>query len=109
MVEAQGARALTATGTKIWHDVGRRGRKDWAFQGDLTKAPEAMTAYTISFLRKCGASSPTTVITDRLVGDGITQRLDWGSSADVYDAKRAALFQINKSVSALDNIDLSAC
>lgn len=108
MLEAQGARALTTTGTKIWHDVGRRGRKDWAFRGDLTKAPGAMTAYTISFLKKCRASSPTIVITDRLVGDGVTQRLDWGKSADVYNAKQAVLFQINKSVSALDNIDLSA-
>ncbi|KKY37576.1 hypothetical protein UCDDA912_g02466 [Diaporthe ampelina] len=57
-----------------------------------------MTVYTISFLRKCRASSPTIAITDRLVGDGITQRLDWGSSADVYNAKHAALFQINKSL-----------
>lgn len=108
MLEAQGAAALIATGTKIWNDVGRRGRKDWSFQGDLIKNPEAMAAYTWSFLRKCRASPPTIVITDRIVGDGMTQRLDWGSSEDVYNAKRAAMFRILKLVSALRNVELSA-
>lgn len=108
MLEAHGASALIATGTKIWHDVGRRGRKNWAFQGDLTKTPDAMGPYTSSYLRKLRASSPTIIISDRLVGDGATVRLAWGSSADVYNAKQAVLFQLNKSVSALDNINLSA-
>lgn len=108
MLEAQNAKALTATGTKIWYDVGRRGRKGWAFQDDLTKTPGAMAAYTTSFLRKCRASSPTIVITDRLFGDGVTQRLAWGTNANIYNAKQAALFQINKSVSALDKL-ISIC
>ncbi|KAK5993042.1 hypothetical protein PT974_06469 [Cladobotryum mycophilum] len=49
------------------------------------------------FLMACRRSPPSLVVSDRVLGEGVTQRVDWPRN-DPYDPKWGALFRLNKKV-----------
>ncbi|KPM38673.1 hypothetical protein AK830_g7871 [Neonectria ditissima] len=102
----RGNDALLSTGNGIWNVFGRRQRRTTIFQGDESTMP----AFVNKFLAKCRADPPTIIVSDRITGEGLAERVDWqnvhGAKEDVYSAKWAALFRLNKTV--INNAILAA-
>ncbi|EWG48984.1 hypothetical protein FVEG_08616 [Fusarium verticillioides 7600] len=67
-------------------------------QTDLNEARR----FVDTFLAKCRAKPPNIIISDRITGEGLAQRVDWpsilGSQIGDYNPKWAAMFRLNKAV-----------
>jgi hypothetical protein len=85
-----------------WRASDRRAQKTFIpksnFQTDLNEARR----FVDTFLAKCRAEPPNIIISDRITGEGLAQRVDWpsilGSQIGDYNLKWAAMFRLNKTV-----------
>ncbi|KAK7429163.1 hypothetical protein QQZ08_004378 [Neonectria magnoliae] len=97
----RGRQALETTGTAVWRGSTVRERRDWIFQGGVSEMPQ----FVARFLTLCRYDPPNIIVSDRLTGEGLTQRVDWLNEVDGglngYTPKFAALFRLNKTV--IDN------
>ena len=95
----EGTRALARVGRDVYNEIGRRARRNIFFQGDLGRHPQLMDEFASGFIARCRADPPNIIVSDRLYGEGLTQRLNWRAISDDYSAKWGALYRINKVVS----------
>ena len=74
---SRGRQALVTVGTNSWVAFGRRQRKGIILQGDVAKNPRIMNQFVDAFINKCRADPPNVIVSSRLTGEGVTQRLAW--------------------------------
>ncbi|KAF4472494.1 hypothetical protein FALBO_619 [Fusarium albosuccineum] len=93
---------LITTGTEIWTSYSRRQRRRVIIQGDVSRDDTIMPRFVDRFLDKCRADPPNIIVSDRLRGEGLVERVDWpaylGDQEANYNPKWAALFRLNKHV-----------
>ncbi|TVY68100.1 hypothetical protein Focb16_v002492 [Fusarium oxysporum f. sp. cubense] len=103
MLESRrGREALVMLISDAWRASDRRAQKTFIpksnFQTDLNEARR----FVDTFLAKCRAEPPNIIISDRITGEGLAQRVDWrsilGSQIGDYNPKWAAMFRLNKTV-----------
>lgn len=100
LLETPEARAsLKQTGISICTAWGRRGSRGLAFKGDVGTNPASMVEAVDDFLAKLRSSPPNIIVSTRVTGEGLTQRLPWlALVGENYDPKYAAVFRLNKTV-----------
>lgn len=103
MLESRrGSEALVTLISDAWRASDRRARKTFVPQGNLQTDLSEARQFVNTFLSKCRAEPPNIIISDRITGEGLAQRLDWpsmlGAKISDYNPKWAALFRINKTV-----------
>ncbi|KAJ0124721.1 hypothetical protein J7T55_006062 [Diaporthe amygdali] len=103
---SRGRYVLSNIGVEECESWGPRAAKSLVFKQNPKANPNAMKDYVNEWLQKLRRNAPTVTISDRIQGDGVTQRLDWGNSPSEYIVTKAVLFRVNKIL--LDNIITAA-
>lgn len=108
MLESPRGRAgLVAVGRDIANAWGRRDRRGMAFYRDRgvrggvddADSPEAMRRAVDRFLRLMRADPPNVVVSTRVPGDAMVERIGWfEGESQRYSAKEAAMFRLNHHV-----------
>ena len=99
----RGKHALFETARDVVAALGRKAKKEAVFKTD-TEIPEEsrLSVFMSTFLSRCRSSPPNITISNRVVGDGYTRRLDWclhlGKQRAVYDPKYGALYHLDSRV-----------
>ncbi|KAK7413373.1 hypothetical protein QQX98_007750 [Neonectria punicea] len=99
----RGRQALEITGTEVWRGSTAREQRSFIFQGDVSGMPQ----FVDRFLTTCRYDPPNVIVSDRITGEGLAQRVGWpgevggGGGMDDYTPKLAAVFRLNKTV--IDN------
>lgn len=98
----RGRQALIEVGTAVWDRFRRRGRRNFALQGDLSQDPYLITRHADQFIQRCRIDPPNVIVSDRILGEGLAERVNWPNmvhkNAGVYSPKWAAMFRVNKTV-----------
>ncbi|KAK4222243.1 hypothetical protein QBC38DRAFT_460590 [Podospora fimiseda] len=90
-----GLRALADVGEKVWGGWRKATKDETLLEGNPKQNPGLMRSWAKDFLAKIRENPPTIFISDRVDGEGLTNRLSWRGETDIYDAKIAVLYRLN--------------
>lgn len=102
----QGRSSLVATARDIWSTWSNRQRRGMHFQqGNTAMDATQMNRAVNEFLASVRENPPNIIISTRVTGEGLTQRVHWANRFNRYNAKFAALFRLNRTVYSTDSYD----
>jgi len=102
----KGRSVLIDTGISVWEGYGSRERRRMAFRGNGDRAHDrALMVDTVDdFLSNIRTDPPNVIVSTRVSGEGVAQRLDWWNGENKFQVKWGAIYRLNKTVSGLANI-----
>ncbi|KAM0425347.1 hypothetical protein ACHAPT_009403 [Fusarium lateritium] len=86
----------------IWRVLPARAKKTFTIKADLSKEAGKARELVDKFLSKCRSQPPNVIVSDRITGEGLAERVNWqnvmGPSTDTYNPKWAAILRLSKTV-----------
>lgn len=102
----KGRSVLINTGSAVWRSYGSREKRHMAFRGngDPTHDRALMEESVDDFLINIRTDPPNVIVSTRVEGEGIAQRLNWWNGENQFQVKRGTMYRLNKTVSDLIDI-----
>lgn len=97
----KGRSALLNTGITVWEAYTSRERRHMAFRGngDPTHDRALMEDTVDDFLINIRTDPPNVIVSTRVSGEGLAQRLDWWDGENQFQVKWGVVYRLNKMVS----------
>lgn len=95
---SSGRDTLIETGIKVWNNWNLRMQRDQVFKGDVNRHPELMEKAVDKFLGNIRADPPNIIVSTRVVGEGVVQRLNWSNPkvSKEFEVKWGVIYRLNK-------------
>jgi hypothetical protein len=96
MLESRSGRAaLMHTAERVWSNWTRRQRRNTLYRNERPPVDELVDRFLVNIRE----DPPNIIVSTRVRGEGLVERLAWADEREQYEVKWGALYRLNKTVS----------